>query len=41
MNERQSGEEFKEGTWRQKVEQRPWRNAAYWLAIHSLLSPVS
>jgi hypothetical protein len=27
------------GTWRQELMQRPWRAAAYWLALHfSLLS---
>jgi hypothetical protein len=29
------------GTWRQKLMQRPRRGAAYWLALHSLLSLLS
>ena len=29
------------GTWRQELMQRPWRNAAYWLTPHRLLSLLS
>ena len=29
------------GTWRQELMQRPWRDAAYWLAHHGLLSQLS
>jgi hypothetical protein len=29
------------GTWRQELMQRPWRDAAYWLASHGLLSLLS
>jgi len=29
------------GTWRQELMQRPWRGAAYWLALHGLLSLLS
>lgn len=32
------GQELKAGTWRQKLKQRPWKNAAYWLAPHALLT---
>ena len=31
----------KAGTWRQELMERPWRNAAYWLAPHGLLSLLS
>jgi hypothetical protein len=31
----------KAGTWRQELMQRPWRNAAYWLAPHGLLILLS
>ena len=27
----------KAGIWRQELIQRPWRSAAYWLALHGLL----
>ena len=37
----ESGNSSKAGTWRQELMQRPWRGAAYWLAPHSLLSPLS
>jgi hypothetical protein len=29
--------EFRAGAWRQELMQRPWRSAAYWLALHVLL----
>jgi hypothetical protein len=29
------------GTRRQELTQRPWRDAAYWLALHGLLIPLS
>jgi hypothetical protein len=29
------------GTWRQELMQRPWRDAAYWLAPHGFLSLLS
>jgi hypothetical protein len=29
------------GTWRQELMQRPWRDAAYWLASLGLLSLLS
>ena len=29
------------GTWRQKLMQRSWRGAAYWLALHGLISLLS
>ena len=29
------------GTWRQKLIQRPWRGAAYWIASPGLLSLLS
>ena len=29
------------GTWRQELMQKPWRGAAYWLALHGLLSLLS
>jgi hypothetical protein len=29
------------GTWRQELRQRPWKGAAYWLALHGLLSLLS
>jgi hypothetical protein len=29
------------GSWRQELMQRPWRNAAYWLTPHRLLSLLS
>jgi hypothetical protein len=29
------------GTWRQELMQRPWRDAAYWLASPGLLSLLS
>ena len=29
------------GTWRQEQKQGPWRNIAYWLASHGLLSLFS
>jgi hypothetical protein len=29
------------GTWRQKWMQKPWKNAAYWLASPGLLSLLS
>ena len=29
------------GTWRQELLQRPWRGAAYWLALPDLLSLLS
>ena len=38
---RKSGQELRAGTLRQKLMQRPWRNAAYWLAFQSLFSPLS
>ena len=28
----------KAGTWKQELEQKPWRRAAYWLTYHGLLS---
>jgi hypothetical protein len=31
-------ESSRAGSWRQKLKQRPWRRAAYWLALHSLLA---
>ena len=33
--------EFKAGTWNQKVEPRPRRYTAYWLAFSGLLSYLS
>jgi hypothetical protein len=33
--------EVRAGTWRQKLMQRPWRDAAYWLVSHGLLSLLS
>ena len=30
-------EEVKAGTWRQKLKQRPQRNAAYWIVSHGWL----
>lgn len=33
--------EDKAGNWRQKLKQRPWRNAAYSLANNDLLSLLS
>ena len=35
------GQELKTGTRRQEPKQRSGRNAAYWLALHALLSPIS
>ena len=29
------------GTWRQELMQRPWKDAAYWLAHHGLFSLLS
>lgn len=37
---RKSGQELKAGTWRQELKQRPYRNAAYRLARHGLLSQL-
>jgi hypothetical protein len=31
----------KPGTWNQELKQKPWRNLAYWLALHSLLGLIS
>jgi hypothetical protein len=31
----------REGTWRQELMQRPWRDAVYWLAFPGLLSLLS
>ena len=36
-----SGQELWWGTWRQALMERPWRNPAYWLAPHGLLSLLS
>lgn len=33
--------DLKVGTWRQKLKQRPWRNAAYWLVSTGLSSLLS
>lgn len=30
--------EARAGTWKQEQKQRPWRNTAYWLSFHGLLS---
>jgi hypothetical protein len=37
----QSRNSSKTGTWRQKLMQRPWRDAAYWLAPHGFLNLLS
>jgi hypothetical protein len=29
------------GTWRQELRQRPWRDAAYWIASSGLLNLLS
>lgn len=34
----QSSKELKAGSWKQERVQRPWRNAAHWLACHGLVS---
>ena len=34
----QGGDSSQVGTWRQELVQRPWRDAAYWLVPHGLLS---
>jgi hypothetical protein len=34
-------QEFKAGVWKQELKQRPWRNTAYWLDSHGLLSLLS
>jgi hypothetical protein len=40
--QKQSGQELKQaGTWRQELMLSPWRGAAYWLALHGLLSFLS
>jgi hypothetical protein len=31
----------REGTGRQKLMQRPWRDAAHWVALHGLLNLLS
>jgi hypothetical protein len=31
----------RKGTWRQKLMQKPWKGASYWLALHGLLSLLS
>lgn len=31
-----SGQELQLRTWRQEPKQKPWRDIAYWLALHSL-----
>ena len=36
-----TGTQNRTGTWRQELMQRPWRGAAYWLALHGLLSLLS
>jgi hypothetical protein len=38
---RNSGQEFKAGTWKQELDNRPWTSAFYWPAPHSLLSYFS
>jgi len=30
-----------EGSWRQELEQKPWRSAAQWIFPHGLLSLLS
>lgn len=34
------GHKLTVGTWGQEVTQKPWRNIAYWLAPHGLLSQI-
>ena len=36
-----SSKAVRAGTWKQELMQRPWREAAYWLAFHGLLSLLS
>jgi len=40
-NEEVLVQEVKTGTWRQEQKPRPWRGAAYWLALHGLFSLLS
>jgi hypothetical protein len=35
---RKSGQELQAGAWRQELKQRPWRNIAFWLAPHGLIT---
>jgi hypothetical protein len=35
------GKEVQVGFWRQKLKQRPERDTAHWLALHSLLRQLS
>jgi hypothetical protein len=35
-----SSKEVWTGTWREKLMQRPWKGATYWLVPHGLLSQL-
>lgn len=41
ITKRNQKQDLMVGTWRQKLKQRPWRKAAYWLASYDLLSVPS
>ena len=41
-HQRKSGQKRnRAGTWRKELMQRPWRDVAYWIAPHGLLSLLS